>query len=159
MTSRLASFPHRRSLGLAAAVACLLPVVGCFGYERTSTLEPTTTSAAALLGSWTSSSLIRSPQSCTDFQWEATEQTGNSASGSFSATCGSDMRVAGTARGTLSGSTVEWSAQATATIANLGSCAISLSGTAELQVDSIRVPYTGETCLGRVMGVEVLRKR
>ena len=33
-----------------------------------------------------------------------------------------------------------------------------LTGTAEIGVDSIRVPYSGDTCLGKVSGVEVLRK-
>jgi hypothetical protein len=27
-----------------------------------------------------------------------------------------------------------------------------------LRVDSIRIPYTGETCLGRVAGVQELRR-
>jgi hypothetical protein len=150
---------YTRCLAVAALSLGLLPAAGCTGYERTSTLEPSGTGGAALLGSWTSTSLIRSPASCSEFRWDATEQTGNSASGSFGATCGNDLQVAGTARGTLTGSTVEWSAQATATVANLGSCEITLSGTAVLEGDSIRVPYTGQTCLGRVMGVEVLRKR
>jgi len=34
-----------------------------------------------------------------------------------------------------------------------------LSGTAELGVDSIRIPYSGTTCLGTVSGVEILNKR
>jgi hypothetical protein len=58
----------------------------------------------------------------------------------------------------LSGSTVTWNANATASVPNLPSCPITLSGTAELGIDSIRVPYSGDTCLGRVSGVEVLRK-
>jgi hypothetical protein len=87
-----------------------------------------------------------------------TEQTGNTARGTFSATCPGDLRVAGTANGTLSGTNVTWNATASATVPNLASCPITLSGTAELGVDSIRVPYSGETCLGRVSGVEVLRK-
>jgi hypothetical protein len=68
------------------------------------------------------------------------------------------VKVSGSASGTLSGSTVTWSAQGTASVPNFSSCAISLSGTAELGSDSIRVPYSGETCLGRVSGVEILRK-
>jgi len=59
---------------------------------------------------------------------------------------------------TLSGSTVAWNALATATVPGLPACAISLTGTAELGVDSIRVPYSGDTCLGKVSGVEVLKK-
>jgi len=130
----------------------------CFGYERTSTLGPSATGIAGLLGNWTSSNLVPSASACTDFKWNVTQQTGNTASGTFSATCSGDLKVAGTANGTLSGSTVTWNAQATASVSGLPSCAITLTGTAELGVDSIRVPYSGDTCLGKVSGVEVLKK-
>jgi hypothetical protein len=35
---------------------------------------------------------------------------------------------------------------------------VTLTGTAELGVDSIRIPYAGDTCLGKVSGVETLRR-
>ena len=139
---------------LAAAVVAS----GCLNYERRSSTGPTPTGSAALLGSWSSASAVPSPTSCTDFRWNVTEQTGNTARGTFSATCPGDMRVSGTASGALSGSNVTWNANATASVPNLPSCPITLSGTAELGIDSIRVPYSGDTCLGRVSGVEVLRK-
>ncbi len=147
---------------LYAGVCCLVAVAtsACFGYERTSTpTEPTATGVAALLGSWTSSSAVPSPSTCTDFKWNVTEQTGNSARGSFSATCANDLKLAGTAQGTLSGSVINWSAQGTASAAGLPSCAISLTGTAEIGIDSVRVPYSGNTCAGSVSGVEVLRRQ
>jgi len=138
---------------------CLVASSACFGYERTSTLGPSSTGIAALLGSWTSSNVVLSASSCSDFKWDVTQQTGNTASGTFSATCAGALKVAGNANGTLSGSTVTWDAQATASVPGLPSCAISLTGTAELGVDSIRVPYSGDTCLGKVSGVENLKKR
>ncbi len=137
---------------------CLVTSSACFGYERTSTTGPSATGIAGLLGNWTSSNLIPSASACTDFKWNVTQQTGNTASGTFSATCTGDLKVNGTANGTLSGSTVTWNAQATASVPALPSCPITLTGTAELGVDSIRVPYSGDTCLGKVSGVEVLRK-
>jgi hypothetical protein len=140
-------------------VVCVIACSACIGYERRSTLGPSATGASALLGNWTSSNLVPSATSCTDFKWNVTQQTGNSASGTFSATCANDLKVAGTAEGVLSGSTVTWNARATASIPNVPSCAITLSGTAELGVDSIRVPYSGDTCLGKVSGVEILRKQ
>ena len=143
---------------LASLFAATVVAAGCFNYERKSSTSPTTTGSAALLGSWSSASAVPSPTSCTDFRWNVTEQTGNTARGTFSATCLGDMRVSGTASGALSGSTVTWNANATASVPNLPSCPITLSGTAELGIDSIRVPYSGDTCLGRVSGVEVLRK-
>jgi hypothetical protein len=142
------------ALSVAAAVAS-----GCIGFERKSTLGPTATGVSALMGSWTSSNIIPQPGQCTDFKWDVTEQSANTASGSFSATCAGDLKLNGTARGTLNGSLVNWSAEANATAPGLTSCAISLTGTAELLVDAIRVPYAGTTCLGAVSGVETLRRR
>jgi hypothetical protein len=145
----------------ALVALCLVAATAssaCVGYERTSTLGPSATGIAALLGNWTSANLGPSANACTDFKWNVTQQTGNTASGTFSATCAGDLKVAGTANGTLSGSIVTWNAQATASVPILPSCPITLTGTAELGVDSIRVPYSGDTCLGKVSGVEVLRK-
>lgn len=140
-------------LSLAAASAA-----GCIGFERKSTLGPTATGVSGLLGSWTSSNLIPSPSACSDFKWNATQQTSTSASGSFSATCAGDLKLTGTADGVLSGSGITWSARGNASAPGLPSCAISLTGTAELGVDSIRIPYTGDTCLGKVTGVETMKR-
>jgi hypothetical protein len=38
-------------------------------------------------------------------------------------------------------------------------CSITLTGTAELGTNSIRVPYSGSTCLGPVSGVQILTKK
>lgn len=140
------------ALCLAAAAS------GCTSYERKSTLEPSATGVAALMGNWSSASQVPGADACTDFKWNVTQQSGNSASGTFSATCKGDLKVSGTASGTLAGSVVTWTAQATASVPGLPSCPISLSGTAELGSDSIRVPYAGDTCLGKVSGVEILKK-
>ena len=143
------------SVGFAALLA-----VGCLGYERESTLGPSSTGGiAALLGSWTSANVVPQAGQCTDFKWDVTEQTGNSARGTFSASCAGDLRLNGTAEATLAGSLVTWSAQATATVPALGNCPITLTGSAELQTDSVRIPYSGTTCLGPVNGVETLRRR
>ena len=75
-----------------------------------------------------------------------------------SATCGNNLAVAGTAEATLAGQTITWSAAGNATSAGLPTCPITLTGTAELGTDSIRVPYSGDTCLGKVSGVEVLKR-
>jgi len=148
-----------KNVAFAVALFAAAAAAGCISYERKSTLEPTATGISALLGSWASSNLIPAASSCTDFKWNVTEQTGTSASGSFSATCTGDLKVSGVARGQLSGSTITWSAEGNASLPGLTSCAISLTGTAELQTDSIRVPYSGDTCLGKVSGVETLKRR
>ena len=142
-------------LSMATAAAA------CFGFERTSTVTaPSAAGVGTLMGSWSSSSLVPTPSSCTDFKWNVTEQTGNTARGSFSATCAGDLKLSGTAQGTLSGSAVNWSADGTANAAGLTTnCRITLSGTAEIGVTTVRVPYSGDTCLGKVSGIETLSRR
>jgi hypothetical protein len=145
---------------LAVLSVCAIVATGCIGVERE---NPATAPSAAgngtLLGNWTSANLVPSPSSCTDFKWNVSEQTPISAKGAFSASCAGDLKLAGTAQGqfTTSG-TIAWSGQANATAPGLTSCAVTLSGTAELGIDSIRIPYSGDTCLGKVSGVETLRK-
>lgn len=133
---------------------------GCIGFERKSSTGPSTSGAGAFMGNWSSSNLIPSPESCTDFKWNVTEQTTTSARGSFSATCAGGLKVSGVAQGYLTtASSLNWTADGTASAPGLPSCTIRLTGTAELTLDSIRIPYSGDTCLGRVSGVENLRKR
>ena len=140
-------------LSVAAAAA------GCIGFERKSSVTgPSATGISALLGNWSSANLIPSPNACTDFKWNVTEQTSTTAKGSFSASCTGDLKLSGTAQGTLSGGGISWTAQGIGSAPGLPSCAISLTGTAELGLDSIRVPYTGDTCLGKVSGTEILRR-
>ena len=149
----------KNAITLATCVAVAALSAACIGFERKSTVAgPSAAGIGTLMGSWTSSNLIPTPGSCTDFKWTVSEQTSNSARGSFGATCAGDLRLTGTAQGTLSGSTVNWSAQGSANAPGLTSCNITLTGTAEIGVDSVRVPYSGTTCLGAVNGVEVLRR-
>ena len=149
-----------KHLVLAAGLACAVAAAGCIGFEHTSTMTgPSGSGMSGLLGAWSSANVIPSPSSCTNFKWNVTEQTSNTAKGSFSATCASDLQVTGTAQGTLNGATVNWSAQGNATAPGQPSCAITLAGTAELGADSIRVPYSGTTCAGPVSGVEILKRR
>lgn len=145
---------------LMAVLSSALLAGGCIGFEHTSTpTAPTAAGNGSLLGNWSSSNLIPAPSSCTDFKWNVSEQTQTSAKGSFSASCAGDLKVNGTAQGhfTTSG-TISWSGQANATAPGLTSCNVTLTGTAELGVDSIRIPYSGDTCLGKVSGVETLRR-
>ena len=147
---------------LATILCFAATAAGCVGYSsKSSVTGPSSTGVAALMGNWasTSASVIPSPSTCTDFKWNPTQQTPSSASGSFSASCAGDLKVSGTATGTLTGTVISWSANANAVTAGLPSCAILLTGTAELGVDSIRIPYSGSTCLGPVSGVEILNKK
>ena len=104
-------------------------------------LGPSAAGNSSLLGNWTSSNLIPSPSTCTDFKWNVTEQTTTTAKGSFSATCAGDLKFTGTAEGTLTSPTaISLERHGNATGPGLTSCAITLTGTATLGVDSITRP-------------------
>jgi hypothetical protein len=152
-----------KKLIVAGALAACVAAGACVGYESKTTTPttPTTGGVQALVGTWASAStnIVPSPSTCSDFKWTPAQQTATSAIGAFSATCAGDLKVSGTAAGTLSGSTITWNAQAVASTPQIASCPITLSGTAELGVSSIRIPYSGTTCLGPVSGVEILNKK
>jgi len=153
-----------KNYAFAIVVAVALAAAGCVGFEHKSTVTAPTNGTAtinALMGTWASASsgVIPSPSTCVDFKWNPTEQTATSAKGSFSATCAGDLKVAGTAQGTLSGTVITWSANGVAQAPQTPLCAILLTGTAELGANSIRIPYSGDTCLGKVSGVEILNKK
>jgi len=122
--------------------------------------SPTPTSPTQITtGQWTSvSSTTTLTNICTDFHWAITEVSGANVSGAFEAKCDGNMTVIGTAKGTVSGTTVTWTAEATGTTPTSGTCPVSLSGTATFDGTQIRIPYTGTTCLGPVSGTEILRK-
>jgi hypothetical protein len=148
-----------RTLQLSICLALSVAAAACIGFERQSTLTgPTAAGFSALMGQWTSSNIIPSPDACTDFKWNVTEQTDTSAKGAFSALCQGDLKLTGTAQGTLNGSVITWSAEGTGSAPGLTACPMALTGTAEIRVDSIRVPYSGTTCLGPVSGTEILRR-
>ena len=153
-----------KNYAFAIAIAVALAAAGCVGFEHKSTVTGPTNGTAtlnALMGTWASASsgVVPSPSTCVDFKWNPTEQTATSAKGSFSATCAGGLKVAGTAEGTLAGTTITWGANGTASESGGAACAITLTGTAELGTNSIRIPYTGNTCVGPVSGVEILDKK
>lgn len=109
---------------------------------------------------WTGSTGVPPPTgACTGFQWRITNVTGSTVTGDFIATCAGNIPVTGTASGTMTGNNIAWSASGAATAAGVADCRFLLSGTAVMEGDTIRVPYTGSTCLGPVSGTETLRKR
>jgi hypothetical protein len=151
-----------KNIVLAAVLSVsALAATGCIGFEHKSSITgPSATGTNAFMGTWSSSNLIPSPSACADFKWNVTDQTATTAKGNFSATCAGDLKLTGTAQGELtSAASLKWSATGNATAPGLTSCAISLTGTAELQIDTIKIPYSGNTCLGPVSGVESIKKR
>ena len=146
---------------LPAIVIAAFLSSGCFEFfNKSKVADPSDITVALLGGLWNTSTSTAGTlaSSCTEFTWAVTETSGSSGSGTFAATCFGDMKVMGTAEGTLSGNTLTWKASATASVPGFPNCAIQLSGTATLIGDTITIPYSGTTCLGPVDGTEVLKK-
>ncbi len=142
-------------LALTAALT-----TGCAQFEQVmSTVGPSgAPSVASLLGNWTSSSSVGAGiNSCTNFQWALTGQQGSAVTGQFSAICGS-INVQGTVSGEVNGKEVPFTIAGSAAVAGAGTCSVSVSGTARIEGDAIRVPYSGNTCFGPASGEEVLRR-
>ncbi|MDQ3171793.1 MAG: hypothetical protein M3Q55_16785 [Acidobacteriota bacterium] len=149
-------------MSFAALAAIAVVSVGCFDFSRnaTSITGPTANELAVstLAGTYRSITSIPTADSCTNFSWTVTEKTSTSAKGNFSASCQNNaLQVAGTAQGTQTGNNIAFVVNATATAAGVA-CPISLSGTAVIETNQVRVPYTGTSCFGAVSGTEILRR-
>ena len=151
----------RRVFFAVAVVAASLAGSACFNFNNST--SPTSISSA-LGGAWTTAESLPGSSgslqdSCINYSWNVTEFNGTSGSGTFSATCFGNVQISGSAKGTLNGSTLNWSATATGTVPGMPPCAISLTGTATIEgTNRIRIPYSGTTCLGPVSGTEIIQR-
>jgi len=145
----------------------------CTGVERESanvlapspaaappTPAPSSPSAPSLLGNWSSNPLAgMSASSCTGFSWQVTSQSSTSIAGTFSAMCANGIATTGTASGTITGATVPYTVTGNGSVPGFPSCPFSIRGTAIIvDGDTLRIPYSGTTCLGPVSGEDTLRR-
>lgn len=152
----------KRYVSLAVFALVASGSAGCFEFSRNASSitgpDSSVLSVSTLAGTYRSINSIPSPDSCTNFAWTVTEKTANSARGNFSASCQNNtLAVAGTAQGTQTGNNIVFQVNATATSAGVA-CAISISGTAVVETNQVRVPYTGTSCFGNVSGTEILKR-
>jgi len=135
---------------LAPIAALLLSICACS--EKTpSNPTPTPDPIAPFTGVW------RSPSgsgACTAINWSVAAATPTTATIIYTTTC-AGIPVAGTANGTVSGTTMNWSA--TGTAAN--SCAYTITGTATpTPTMDLNVTYNGNVCGTAVSGSDTLRR-
>jgi hypothetical protein len=143
-----------------------LTVLGtaCAFQKSSSTVAPSSssggTSLTSLIGDWNSSEATGAlgVTSCEDFEWHISGQGTSALSAEFSAIC-AGLGVSGTASGTVNGTEVPYQITGSASVPGGVSCPFTLSGVAHIEVDAIRVPYSGATCLGPLHGEQVLRRR
>jgi hypothetical protein len=156
---------------LALLGATSFAATGCGFEHSTNVLTPSsvsstdggsgTTGSPSLVGTWASSSTaLPSPTTCGNFQYQIISQTATAISGTFSGVCGGGVVINANANGQLSGTAVSITVIGTAAMPGIPTCPISLSGTGAIEDNgnTLRVPFTGTTCLGPVSGVEVLHK-
>src|SRR4029077_1772907 len=165
-----------RTLALLVALVSSLSGMGCAFEHATNMAGPTPSPAASaatpgatagstaapLVGLWESNALpvLPSPTTCGNFKYQIATQTSTSIAGTFTAVCGGGLSISGNASGQLVGSAVPFTVTATASGPGIPNCPISLSGTGAVEDNNrtLRLPYSGTTCLGPVSGTEVLRK-
>jgi hypothetical protein len=155
-----------RHLRRAAAIGFVLTATlaaACVETRHEGPTSPTQLVQTLATGNWTSTGTAAAtaldPGTCGNLQWQITSMTSTSASGTFKATCGGGLTLEGSAEGKLNGATADLKASGTVTGAGM-TCAFSLTGTAVPEsLDTIRINYSGTTCLGPVSGSEVLKRR
>jgi hypothetical protein len=120
-------------------------------------------STPSLLGTYVSANTaptLPDPKTCGNFQYQIASQTPSSISGTFTGQCGGGLTFSGNASGTLNGTAVTLTASGTASMPGIPSCPFTLTGNGVIEDNgnTLRMPFTGETCLGPVSGTEVLRR-
>lgn len=119
-------------------------------------------SGGAFEGTWSSPTLPGLPQisSCTDLQWSISSQSSTSVAGVVSATCGGIADITAELTGEMdSNDVVNLTAKGSAVALGL-TCPFDLTGVGHREAaDAWRLDYEGSTCLGRVSGSELLRRK
>ena len=148
------------SCGFQHSSSVLAPTSTTGGAGGTGT--STSTSTPSLVGTWASSPLptLPSPSSCGNFKYQITTQTASSIAGTFTGVCGGGLTIAGNATGQLNGTAVTLVLTGTAAMPGIASCTFSLNATGSVEDsgNTLRLPFSGTTCLGPVSGTEVLRR-
>ena len=149
-------------LALAAAVtgsACV-DQQGNLILPNSPTFDGSPTTPGSLAGLWTANGQA-TVDGCHSIQWNITNQTETTLSGTFSAICGQVVSVAGQASGTRSGQNITMQVNGVAAVQGVTTtCGFSLQGTGVIQGndEALLVNYTGQTCLGPVSGQELLKR-
>src|SRR5688572_15299298 len=120
-----------KSRWLAAAALLSVASAACTNFFKADS-GPSNVTVEKLGGSWVSvASATELTDTCTKFTWTVTQIAGDTATGTFTATCQVNVVITGTATGTLSDKKLTWSAAATANVPDFPNCEITLSGNAQ----------------------------
>ena len=152
-----------RLAAMAVVIGAAVIAAACVEMKHEGVTSPSEVVKVLSTGSWGSSAMTATssldPKTCGNLEWKITSMSNTAASGTFKAVCGGGLTLEGSAEGKLNGLAADLKASGTVGGAGLA-CAFSLAGTAVPEgLDSVRINYSGTTCLGPVSGSEVLKKR
>jgi hypothetical protein len=156
----------KRILTLLTCAAALAG--GACGFDHAkNVLTPTPVDASSgrsgsMVGVWSSNALPTLPtgNTCGNFKYSISNQSATAISGTFTGVCGGGLAISGNASGQLNGTAVAMTVNGVATGTGVPNCPFTLNGTGAIEDNgnTLRIPFSGTTCMGPVNGVEVLRK-
>ena len=152
-----------------AALACAL-VTGCNLLQKdtkdttssSTPTSPTTTSLSmdAFAGTWSSVTASTPATGCGNVKYTVTPVSTSSANVNFAGKCGGAIDVSGSGTGTLSGSTLVWTANGLVAQGGVN-CPFSFTNgkaTQDSTAGNIVVTYSGTVCGIPVSGTETVKK-
>ncbi|MCC7044254.1 MAG: hypothetical protein IT183_10340 [Acidobacteria bacterium] len=173
----------------AILLSFLVVTAGCEASRRSSPAGPTPIEVPAIapppapsiesfLGVWRSASgaparlatpsatatptAVPELRGCRNFQWDVNSQSRTAISGALSVECADAITLSANATGELTSATsLALIVAGTANLPGVGACAFTLAGPGTLvDIDTLKIDYTGTTCLGPVAGsVTLIRDR
>lgn len=157
----------RTTVSFAAAVVLAAALsAGCDLFNRNkkdgSSGSPTSPSPSVSMdvfaGTWSSVTPSTPATGCGNVKYTVIPLTASTANVTFSGTCGGGINVTGSGTGTLSGSTLNWSATGLVSQGGLNCPFIFNNGKATQDAANVVVNYTGTVCGIPVSGTETVKK-
>src|SRR3954447_12435167 len=155
----------KSSIAAAFLAACVLSA-GCDLLTKkdtpTTPTSPTptptpTASVDQFAGTWQSVTASTPPTGCGNLKYTVTPTTASSANVSFTATCASNINVAGSGSGTLAGSVINWSSSGLVSQGGVNCPFTFTNSKATLDAtNQVVVNYTGTVCGIPVSGTETV---
>jgi hypothetical protein len=139
----------------AVAPPAALPSIESFlGSWRSGQSAPARVAASA----GASPSAVPELRACRNFQWDVNSQSRTAVSGALSVECADGITLGANATGDLtSANSLALNVGGTANLPGVGACAFTLAGPGTLlDADTLKIDYTGTTCLGPVAGSATL---
>jgi hypothetical protein len=116
-------------------------------------------SLSSFAGTWASVTAATPPTGCGSVTYTVTPVSATSANVTFAGTCGGSIKVTGSGTGTLSGSTLDWSAAGLVSQGGVN-CPFTFTNSKATTdaTGQIVVTYTGTVCGIPVSGTEIVKK-